>query len=338
MRSTELSRVYRGLSRMLEAGLELPVALETLERWAPGRERARLARAGRPLSAVLVASGRALPPGHRRLIEIAEESGALAPVLGDLAAALERDRHARARITQAAAYPGLVLALLLAMAVGFSAWVLPAMAELALVFDAAAAARVRHAGRLLLTLTAVGVAGGVAAAVAVMSLARASRLPTQTGERIDRALYRLPVLGPVLHARRLSTLCLALETALRGGAVLEEAVSAAAEAVPGAAFPAACRRMERALRGGAAFPPVVAATDLFPPVATRWLAAADAGVPMSVVVGELRAHFAAELDERVRWLTRSAEPALIAVAGAAFLVFTLVAIVPVLTAYGDLIS
>jgi type II secretory pathway component PulF len=224
------------------------------------------------------------------------------------------------------------------MAVGFSAWVLPAMAELALVFDAAAAARVQSAGRLLLTLTAAGVAGAVAAAVAVMGFARASRLPTQTGERIDRALYRLPVLGAVLRIRRLSTLCLALETALRGGALLEEAVSAAAEAVPGAAFPAACRRMERELRGGAAFPRVVEATGLFPPVAIRWLAAADAGVPISVVVGELRAHFSAELDERVRWLTRGVEPALVAVAGAAFLVFTLVAIVPVLTAYGDLIS
>lgn len=323
---------------MLEAGLELPVALETLERWAPGRELARLARAGRPLSAVLDASGRALPPGHRRLLEIAEEGGALAPVLGDLAAALERDRQATARIMQAAAYPALVLALLLAMAVGFSAWVLPAMAELALVFDAAAAARVRSAGRLLSILTAAGVAGVAVAAVTVAGFARASRLPTQTGERIDRALYRLPVLGAMLRARRLSTLCLALETALRGGASLEDAVSVAAAAVPGAAFPAACRRMERALRGGAAFPTVVAATGLFPPVAAKWLAAADAGVPISVVIGELRVHFDAELDERVRWLTRSVEPALIAVAGAAFLVFTVVAIVPVLTAYGDLIS
>ncbi len=330
--------MYRGLSRMLEAGLELPVALETLERWAPGGELARLARAGRPLSAVLDASGPALPRGHRRLLEIAEEGGALAPVLGDLATALERDRHARARITQAAVYPALVLALLLAMAVGFSVWVLPAMAELALVFDAEAAARVRRAGRLLSILTASGVVGATAGTAAVAGLARASRLPTLTGEHIDRALYRLPVLGPMLRARRLSTLCLALETALCGGALLEDAVSAAGEAVPGAAFPAACRRMETALRGGASFPRLVAATGLFPPVAARWLAAADAGVPMSVVVGELRGHFSAELDERVGWLTRGVEPVLIAVAGGAFLVFTLVAIVPVLTAYGDLIS
>jgi type II secretory pathway component PulF len=287
---------------------------------------------------VLDASGRTLPPGHRRLLEIAEEGGALARVLDDLAVGLERDRKATARIAQAAAYPAVVLTLLFAMALGFSLWVLPAMAELALVFDAAAAARVRHAARLLSGLTAAGVAGAAAASVAVVGLARASRLPTQTGERIDRALYRLPVLGGVLRARRLATLCLALETALCGGASLEDAVSAAAEAVPGAAFPAACRWMEAALRGGAAFPEVVAATGLFPPVATKWLAAADAGVPMSVVVGELRAHFAAELDERLRWLTRGVEPFLIAVAGAALLVFTVVAIVPVLTAYGDLIS
>lgn len=323
---------------MLEAGLELPAALETLERWAPGHDLARHARAGRPLSAVLDDSGRTLPPGHRRLLEIAEEGGALARVLHELAGALERDRHATARIMQASAYPALVLTLLLVMAVGFSAWVLPAMAELAVVFDAAAATRVRHAGRLLSALTAAAVGGGAAAAVALSGLVRASRRPTPTGEHIDRGLYRLPVLGAVLHARRLSTLCLALETALSGGASLEDAVSAAAEAVPGTAFSAACRRMEAALRGGAAFPEVVAGTGLFPPVATRWLAAAGAGVPISVVVGELRVHFSAELDERLRWLTRSVEPFLIAVAGAALLVFTAVAIVPVLTAYGELIS
>lgn len=339
MRASELLRFYRGLARMLEAGLELPAALETLERWAPGRDLVRYARAGRPLSAALDASGHALPGGHSRLLEIAEEGGALARVLEDLAGALERDRRATTRIMQASAYPALVLALLFAMALGFSQWVLPAMAELALVFDSTAAAeRVSHASRLLSVLTAAGLVGGAGAAVAVGALSRASRRPTPSGERLDRLLCSLPILGPVLRARRLSALWLGLEVALRGGASLEDGVSAAAEAVPGAAFPAACCRMEAALRGGASFPEVVAATGLFPPVAARWVAAAGAGVPMSVVVGELRAHFASELDERLGWLTRGVEPFLIAVAGAALLVFTLVAIVPVLAAYGDLIS
>lgn len=337
MKVANLPVFYRGLARLLEAGVELPAALETLERSATGRELARHARAGRPFSAVLEASCPALPPGHRRLLEIAEEGGALARILERLAGALERDRAAKVHLMQAAAYPALVLVLLLAMSVGFSLWVLPAMGELALMFDAGAAARVRTAGRLLALLTAAGVAASGAAGAGAAALARVSRQPTPLGERIDRSLHRLPVLGAVLRARRLSALYLALETALSGGAPLEEAVAAAAEAVPGAAFPAACRRMERQLRAGSAFSEAVAATGLFPPVASRWVAAAGAGVPMSVVVGELHAYFAAELDERLRWLTRSVEPLLIAVAGAALLAFTAVAVIPVLRAYGDLI-
>jgi type II secretory pathway component PulF len=356
MRRQALGDFYRGLSRMLEAGNRMPEALLAQAPDDGDDGLAGLVAAGVPFSEALTRADADLPAGHARLIAIAEANGSLSRVLAVLAEEVEAERRIVSRLLQAAAYPLLVFAVLLAVAAGFAGRLLPTMAELAAAFDPAASARIRGAARLLGVLTPLGGAGllGVAgAAAAARAAGRRLRRPDGSrdeprdggrapagaamGLRLDEVLLRLPGAGRLLRARRLSVLFLALEVGTAGGAPLEEAMEAAAEAVPGPATGAACRRMARELRAGGGAAEVLGSCRLLPAPAVRWISVSERGVPFSSIAAELRARFSAELDTELEWLVRIAEPLLIVAAGLALAAFVAVAVLPLLEVYGGLL-
>lgn len=330
MRGHTLSGLYRALAHMLEAGVALPEALSARATSPLETELARRVAEGEPFSTAISGVRGDLPLGHERLIAIGERSGRLSSVLRHLADARDTDRRTASRLVQAAAYPLLVIAMLLIVSAAFAGWVLPTLADLVAAFDPAGSSQVRRAARVLSVLTPAAL-GAIVAGVGALALGR------HGGRRTDEMILRAPLAGGLLRARRLSLLFLALEAGTAGGASLEDAMEAAAGVVPGPAFAAACRHMAAELRAGRPAAQVFGSCRLFPPTVSGWLSASDAGVPLWTVAGEARARFEAELDENLEWLVRIAEPLLIVTAGVALAAFVGVAVLPVLSVYGELL-
>lgn len=339
MRREAPAAFYRRLARLLEAGLELPQAVEALP---PTRQQELILRrvsAGEPLSAAIAASGFAVPAAHRRLIAVGEAGGALSAALGFLAEETARADRTRRRVLQAAAYPGLILLLLLLLSLGFSLRLLPAVSGLAAALDPAAALQLEGAARLLAVTAPLVVSGLCAAAVTAAVALRLSRRETRAGAICDRVILQLPGVGPTVVAARLSRVFRTAELGLEAGATLEDALAAGAGAAGGARVAGAVHRLANGLRHGDELASLVRRhSDAFPQVVAAWFAAAGAGVSPRIAVGELGRHFAADLDERLEWLARVAEPALIALAGCLLALFAAVAVSPVIDAYGAIAS
>src|SRR5262249_60622093 len=87
-------------------------------------------REGRPLADALGDARGAFPALDRELVRASEAAGALAPVLGRLAAYLERSAALRARLRAALTYPTVMALAVMAVLLFLLAWVLPQMASL----------------------------------------------------------------------------------------------------------------------------------------------------------------------------------------------------------------
>src|SRR5262245_48052316 len=299
--AAELAAVTRQLALLVAAGV--PVA-EALEDAAEATEHPRLVRAltrvraavreGRALADALAACPDEFPALYRELVRASEAAGALAPVLGRLAAYLERTAAIRARLRATLAYPLVMAVAVAAVLVFLLTWVLPQMARLfeetgaPLPFATRAllAAGTLAARTWWLWLTAL-----VAAAVALRGW-----IASESGRaRLDAWLLRVPVAGRVAGAAALARVAHTLATLLAGGVRLEVALDLAGGAAGNARIAAALTAAREAVRQGQPLAPALRASGVVPGPLVRLVATGERGGDLPEALG----HAAAHLDDPV---------------------------------------
>jgi type II secretory pathway component PulF len=144
------------------------------------------------------------------------------------------------------------------------------------------------------------------------------------------------VIGGLLAARRRVVLFLSLEVSIGAGLTVEEAFASAAEAVAGAASQKEVRGIAAALAAGEPLARLARSSHLFSQEAHVWLSAVGAGVHPQRVFAELGRHATDSLDHGRQVLSRAGEPLLILVAGVMFSGFVVLAVIPLLEAWGGL--
>src|SRR5262249_14563945 len=258
----------------------VPVA-EALEDAAEATEHPRLVRAltrvraavreGRPLADALAACPDEFPAIYRELVRASEAAGALAPVLGRLAAYLERPGAIRARLRAALAYPAVMALAVTAVLIFLLTWVLPQMAQLfaetgaplplptrALLLAGTVASRTWAAWLLALAVGAVALRSWLAS--------RAGRAPFYARVLGLRAVGRL--VGAAALARAAHTLA----TLLAGGVRLEVALDLAAATAGNARIAAALTAARDAVRQGQPLAPALRASGVVPASVLRLVA------------------------------------------------------------------
>jgi MSHA biogenesis protein MshG len=303
----------RGLAALLEAGVPLLSALDSLARggWLAAHRLRQAALEGRPLSAAVSSD-----PLVRALAEAGEASGRLPEELRRAAQLLESRERVRRRVVAASGYPLLVL---LALAVAWAVVVLVAVpahrqayAELGrdlplptrlLVWMARAAP---WAGGL-------GVLGALVLAGTVEGRAVARRLWW-------RLLWRLPPVRLASAAHAWQVACGAWEA----GLLLPRALVLAAQAAPHPYVAAAMRRLAAAAeRGEPLHAAVLGESAWFGDEMAAAVAAGAESGRLGEVVAPLCAHLQAEAEREAEQLASLAEPLLLVVAGLLALVVAL---------------
>ena len=221
LRGEELMIFTRQLATMIEAGIGIDLALDTMMT-SPGRRSIRKTSAflrsqiqdGRSLSEAM---GHIFPYFYTATIEAGEKSGALSDALGHLAAYIERRKELQDKIVAALIYPLFVAAVSVIVAGILLTYVGP---EIALIFE--------RADYPLPTLTeySLGVAAFIrvhawtllgSGVMATLLLIALGRLP-YVRWWLDRAAIALPGIGWLLRLRiavsYLSTLSLVLSSRL----------------------------------------------------------------------------------------------------------------------------
>jgi len=320
LRARDQALFFREMAIMTRSGVTLLDALEACERRSIDPRVTALAstlaeriRTGRSLSAAMAASAGLFDPLFVRLVESAEATGELDPVLDRMADTVERREELRRTLATSLAYPCVVVVVAIGVAVLLVVGVVPKFSE----FFARQGMALPPATRLLLGIsTFARTYGWHLLALLFVGGAGIARLYGSARGRIaiDRALLRVPLLGSVLRASIYAQFSWVLGTLLQSGVGLIDSLRLTGSTLGNRAV---AQRIDSAadgvLRGrslseGLECPSV-------PAVVTGLVAAGEQSGALPRVLSELTRHFRRDLQLRVRRLAALVEPALILVVG-----------------------
>ena len=312
---------FRELALMVRSGVTLMQALELCARRVPNRALADTIEAmieeiqgGRSLSQAMRSRGRTFSRIATRLVESAEASGELDPVLERIADLTERRSSLKRSLITSLSYPAIVVFAALGVGTFLVVGVVPKFAA----FFGRRGVPLPWTTQALLDLSAWMRSYGIWLLAGVVVVLGTIAYLWFTGRGrvwIDRNLLRIPVIGGLLSVAAFSQICWTLGALLRSGVNLLESLRITASVASNRAVGEHVGRgSDRILAGGN----LAAALEdpMVPAVVTSLLAAGERAGSLTDVLSELSQYYQRELQARVGRLSRLVEPALIIVVGA----------------------
>ncbi len=311
----------RQLATLIEAGIPLAVALDTVQRQpqspqlhaviADLKERVR---EGDSFSAALAAHPTLFSPVYVNMARAAEASGALGTVLERLADLGERQQQIAGRLIAACVYPLFMAVIGTLILVALLCFVVP---------DITAMFTEMHAvlpwpTRLLMAVSdAVRRVWYVGLLVPVI-LAGAWRWARhRPGFRrwFDELLLRLPVVGPLLRQLVLARFARTAAGLLASGVGLPHCLRIVRNIVNNAVVAAAVDRATTAVEEGGSLAAALEAEPWFPPMLVQMIAAGEQGGRLDGMLAKAAAAYERSAETRITAVTALFEPVMIVVMG-----------------------
>ncbi|UCH49316.1 MAG: type II secretion system inner membrane protein GspF [Betaproteobacteria bacterium] len=336
MREAELALVTRQLASLMNAGLQLDVALATLIQQAEDdaqRDIFQTVRAdvlaGHRFAAALERHPRVFPRVYCATVAAGEQAGSFGLVLDRLAQYLEDRQALRGKLLSAATYPVIVTVIALAIVIFLMTYVVPQVVE---VFE-----QTRQSlplpTRMLLGVSAILGKYWIGLLICGVALAYAGyRLLQQERSKaaLDQVMVRLPVIGRIVRgidtARFASTLAMLSEA----GVPMLRALSAAEATLSNSLLRAAATDAVDRVREGVGLARALAATNAFPPVLIRLIEVGESTGDLPRMLAHAAHIQAREVERRVSALATLAEPLLILIMGGIVLGIVLAVLLPII--------
>ncbi|MGF6226782.1 general secretion pathway protein F [Inquilinus ginsengisoli] len=317
----DITTMTRELAILVAAGQPLEQALVTLAHGTgpiaalSGQVLARV-RAGTSLSTALEEQGPVFPRLYVNMVRAGESSGTLDVVLERLAELRERGEKTREMVVTAMLYPAILVVVSLASVFLLLTFVVP---QFETIF--------KDAGAALPTPTAIVIAigrfcqdygwmVGIGIVAAVIAVRRVLALP---GPRLvwDRAMLRLPLIGPLVRTLATARFCRTLATLVGNGVDLPSAIALSRDVVSNTAVSAAMETVITGVRQGRGLADPLAEIGIFPPLAVQMLRVGEETGRIDMTSAHVADAYERKLEAAIKRLVTLVEPALIIVLGLA---------------------
>lgn len=337
IKRSDLMHLSRQLAAFMRAGIPILDAVTMLgeesDKLAVRRVMSDVRRdltAGSTLSEAVDRHPADFPAFYRGILRSAELTGRLDTVLDQLSVYLERDLDARRKVKSALMYPAIVAATAFATVIVLTVFVLPRFQE----FFASLNAKLPLPTRLLLVTTRwlADLWPLILALIAAALLMYAVAIRTDAGrEARDAFLLRLPILGDTMRYTIIERFTRLLASMVGAGVPLPDAMLVATDSLRNLVFEDALHRARLQMIEGAGLAGPIAATRLFPGVATQMIRVGEETGTLDVQLQVAATFYERELDYKIKKLTTVIEPVVVVVMG---LVVGFVAIALVSAMYG----
>jgi type IV pilus assembly protein PilC len=321
IKRADLMHLSRQLAAFLRAGIPILDAISVLgeesDKVSVRRVMATIGndlRAGSTLSEAVDRHPKDFPPFYRGILRSAELTGRLDTVLDQLSVYLERDLEARRKLKAALIYPGVVAAMSVVTILVLSVFVLPKFKD----FFASLDAKLPLPTRMLLNTTRFlgswwWLIVTVLAALVVIYLVA---LRTTPGRYVrDAVLLKVPVLGETIRYAAVERFTRILASMVTAGVPLPEAMYVATDSLRNQVFDRALQRVRVQMMEGAGLAEPIAATRLFPGVATQMIRVGEDTGTIDTQLEVAATFYERELDYKIKKLTTVFEPVVIMVMG-----------------------
>jgi general secretion pathway protein F len=331
----QLSLFTRQLATLTEVA-PLEESLRTLMRQSEGeRPRAIIGAVhaglveGRALAEAMGREAKSFPPLYRAMIAAGEQTGALAPILGRLAALLERQAEVRGKLIAALAYPIVLALVAIAVVAALMIFVVPRVveqfadtgAQLPLLTRAVIGLSEFLAGWWWL-LAALIVLGGLAAGQALRNPARR--------RRFDTWLLRLPLIGRLLRDLNAARFARTLATMVGSRLPLVEGLRLTVPTISNQALAGATATLVEQVRAGGSLSAGLRDSGVFPPLLVYMTASGESAGRLEAMLERAADHLEQEFDRFTAATMALLEPVIIVIMGSCVALIILAILLPIL--------
>ena len=318
---TDLVFFARSLAAMLQAGLPLLRALETIETQVRSRklsavilEIVRDIRGGSTFRDALAKHPNLFSPFWISLVETGEASGQLAKSLEQIAIYLEKASAIRGKVISALIYPAILASVAVIAILIFTLKIIPTFASLYASFGAQLP---------LLTRIIIGFSGFLrryfllAAAITALACVLFSLyINTRQGRWWwDGLKLRFPIFGPIFQAASAERFAANLGTLLKAGVPILHALDITIATADNKVMGAVIEQMRSGAREGRPLAEPLTQTDLFPPMVAQMVSVGEQTGKLPDMLEEISKYYKEQVATAVARMTSLLEPAMLIVMG-----------------------
>jgi type IV pilus assembly protein PilC len=249
------------------------------------------------------------------LVAAGEQAGALETLLDKIATYKEKTEAIKKKIKKALFYPAAVVVVAVVVTAILLIYVIPEFESLFQGFGADLPAFTRFVidiskfvqstGWLLL----IGIVGGI------WGLIEAKKRNRGVQHFFDRAMLKIPIIGPILNKSSIARYARTLSTTFAAGVPLVEALTSVAGATGNIVYETAVLKMRDEVATGQRLQRAMENTDLFPNMVNQMIAVGEESGSLDAMSAKVADFYEEEVDNAVDSMSSLLEPLIMAILG-----------------------
>ncbi len=313
---------FRQLSTMMAAGVPLVQSFEIIGR---GHENAGMrelilkikgdVESGTSLSESLAKHPYYFDALVVSLVNAGEQAGVLESLLDNIATYKEKTEALKAKIKKALFYPAAVIIVAFIVTAILLIFVVPQFEELFSNFGADLPAFTRVVVNLSEFMQAYWwIVGGIAIGT-VVGFMQAKRRSRKFARGLDRAILKMPIVGPIMHKAAVARYARTLSTMFAAGVPLVEALESVAGATGNVVYSDAVLMIRDSVATGQQLQFAMSQTGLFPNMVEQMVAIGEESGSLDAMLAKVADFFEQEVDDAVDALSSLLEPLIMSILG-----------------------
>ena len=309
------------LSRMVQVGIPLVTALDTLSRQIDNprlrdavTDVARNVENGESFSEALARRSSVFSPLFINMVRAGEVSGKLDEVLRRLAAFAKHQAELREQVKTAMTYPALLLLVGTGVVLFLMLGIIPKFIKIFVEANVPLPLPTLILSRLSQWLRAYWLLLGGALAAGWVGLTAYVRTPAGRRQR-DALLLSLPVLGVLVRQAAISRLARTLETLFSSGVPILESLSIAELTCGNVVVADVCRNAQTSVKQGGPLSDPLRVSGQFPPMVVQMITVGEASGTVDHMLHEIADHYDELIQHSLKRLTTLIEPVFLIVMG-----------------------
>jgi len=312
----------RQLATMLTAGIPLVQAFEII---GAGHENPAMQKlilsiksdieAGTSLGQALGKHPLHFDELYVNLVEAGEQAGALETLLDKIATYKEKTEAIKKKIKKALFYPAAVVVVAIVVTAVLLIYVIPQFESLFQGFGADLPAFTRMVIDLSNFVQTKGWLILIIAVGSVFGFLHAKKRYRSVQHFVDRAILKIPVLGPILQKSAIARYARTLATTFSAGVPLVEALTSVAGATGNIIYEQGVLKMRDEVATGQRLQRAMENTDLFPNMVNQMIAVGEESGSLDEMAAKVADFYEEEVDNAVDSMSSLLEPLIMAILG-----------------------
>jgi len=249
------------------------------------------------------------------LVSAGEQAGALETLLDKIATYKEKTEAIKKKVKKALYYPAAVVVVAFIVTAILLIYVIPEFETLFTGFGADLPAFTRFVIDISVFVRSQGWIIAIAIAAAISAFIYFKKRSRAMRHFLDRAVLRVPVIGPILNKSAIARYARTLSTTFAAGVPLVEALESVAGATGNIVYEVAVLQMRDEVAAGQRLQKAMENTDLFPNMVNQMVAVGEESGSLDDMTRKVADFYEEEVDNAVDSMSSLLEPLIMAVLG-----------------------